>query len=185
MKKYSREWLKLRNYHHIVYKRYCNKCGKFYIGIGEKFCSRKCANALTKFQLGKFHPAWRDDIPTKNDAYLRYWRHKKGISKKYISKYGGQKMPLKHHRQRRKSFQKAGGLLTIKTIQKVYEDNIKYFETLTCIYCLEPISFGKDSLEHIIPLSRGGSNDYKNLAIACCSCNSSKRDRLIEEVFSK
>ena len=69
---------------------------------------------------------------------------------------------------------KNGGKLTIQTLQQVYEDNIKRFGTLTCIYCLKPIEFGKDTLEHKIPLCRGGTNNYENLAIACKSCNSKR-----------
>lgn len=44
-----------------------------------------------------------------------------------------------------------------------------------CAYCRS--KFGKQlkpSLDHIQPLSRGGSNDRKNLQFLCGSCNSSK-----------
>lgn len=37
------------------------------------------------------------------------------------------------------------------------------------------------AVDHIIPLSRGGTNDPENLTPACKPCNSSKGDRLIEE----
>ena len=69
------------------------------------------------------------------------------------------------------------GKLTIKTLQLVYEDNIKQFGTLTCYLCLNPIEFGKDELEHKTPITRGGTNEYNNLGIACKSCNSSKHDK--------
>lgn len=75
--------------------------------------------------------------------------------------------------------------LSIKIVQQVYEDNIKVFGTLTCIYCFEAISFGKDVLEHIIPLSRGGTNERNSLDIACKSCNSSKGNKLIKEWFEE
>jgi 5-methylcytosine-specific restriction endonuclease McrA len=67
--------------------------------------------------------------------------------------------------------------LTIAIIQRVYEDNIKQYGTLTCIYCLKPIKFGKDTLEHKLPLSRGGTNARENLDIACVNCNSKKQDK--------
>lgn len=69
---------------------------------------------------------------------------------------------------------KSGGLLTKETLQIVYEDNIKRFGTLTCYLCLQPIEFGKDHLEHKIPLSRGGTNARDNLDVACSKCNLSK-----------
>lgn len=71
--------------------------------------------------------------------------------------------------------------LKIETVQKVYEDNIKEFGT--CIYCFKKLVFGKDSLEHIIPLHRGGNNTYENLAVACRNCNSIKSARLLTEWF--
>ena len=74
----------------------------------------------------------------------------------------------------RKYLFKKAGILTIPDIQKLYEDNIKKYGTLTCVYCEKPIVFGKDSIDHIIPLSKEGTNEYNNLAIACLGCNISK-----------
>ena len=71
--------------------------------------------------------------------------------------------------------------LTTRTVQLVYEDNIKTYGTLTCYLCRKPIVFGKDSLEHKTPLSRGGTNKYCNLAIACRSCNCRKHAKTEEE----
>ena len=47
----------------------------------------------------------------------------------------------------------------------------------TCIYCDQPAT----TIEHVIPLVRGGTNHEGNLAPACRSCNSRKQDRLIIE----
>lgn len=38
------------------------------------------------------------------------------------------------------------------------------------------------TLDHIIPLSRGGLHGVSNVAIACMSCNFGRHDRLIEEM---
>lgn len=38
-----------------------------------------------------------------------------------------------------------------------------------------------DQLEHKIPLSCGGTNEYNNLAVACRSCNSSKGAKTTQE----
>ena len=71
--------------------------------------------------------------------------------------------------------------LSLAIIQQVYEDNIKSFGTLTCYLCNKSIAFGQDSLEHIISLSRGGSNNIDNLEIAHRNCNSSKGKKTLEE----
>jgi len=75
--------------------------------------------------------------------------------------------------------------LTKEIIQRVYEDNIKKYGTLTCCLCFKPIEFGKDSLEHLTPLSRGGSNNYDNLGIAHLVCNIRKQTKTLEEWFNK
>jgi hypothetical protein len=41
-----------------------------------------------------------------------------------------------------------------------------------CTYC----GRHAQSVDHIIPLSKGGTNDPDNLTAACNTCNSSKRD---------
>ena len=33
-------------------------------------------------------------------------------------------------------------------------------------------------IDHVIPTSKGGTDDFDNLALACVSCNLSKSDRL-------
>lgn len=52
-------------------------------------------------------------------------------------------------------------------------------DNFTCQYCGE---YGKNlECDHIIPVTRGGTNDYENLATACFKCNRSKRDKLVSE----
>jgi len=74
-----------------------------------------------------------------------------------------------------------GGKLTIQDIQKVYEDNIKKYGTLTCYLCYISIQFGEDSIDHKTPLSRGGTNVKENLDIAHFVCNCRKHNRTEEE----
>lgn len=73
--------------------------------------------------------------------------------------------------------------MTVQTIQQLYYDNIKKHGTLTCYLCLKPIKFDKDVIEHKTPLSRGGTNEKKNLAIADRSCNAKKHMKTETEVY--
>ena len=43
----------------------------------------------------------------------------------------------------------------------------------TCHYC----GTVADSVDHVLPKVRGGSDDEANLVAACIRCNSAKRDR--------
>jgi len=47
-----------------------------------------------------------------------------------------------------------------------------------CAYCAKRA----DTIDHVIPRSRGGTHGWDNCVAACRSCNSRKADRLIEEL---
>lgn len=116
--------------------------------------------------------------------YQREYRHRVGISNKYSNKYDGlceNIIPRKFNKKAHKAMSKYPGKLLARTVQIVYEDNIKKHGTLTCCLCLNPIEFGKDSLEHIVPKQLGGTNEYSNLAVACFSCNVKKSNRTYED----
>jgi uncharacterized protein YdaU (DUF1376 family) len=48
-----------------------------------------------------------------------------------------------------------------------------------CVYC--GTEEGPFECDHIVPVSRGGTNDLENLATACVTCNRDKRDSTVEE----
>jgi len=189
------KWTKKHRENHKKYKmteHHKSLCGQYKrtenhlnllreLNSGEKNHGWKGGISLDK---KKYNQKYQQNIPKEErNVYRREYNHRLGISKKYSYKYGGLKpLTKREHRLLRKYNEKEAGELTIETIQKVYEDNIKEFQTLTCYLCLEPIIFGKDTLDHIIPLSRGGTNKYENLAIACRICNSVKHNKLIEEL---
>ena len=43
-----------------------------------------------------------------------------------------------------------------------------------CCYCKKPVARKDATLEHVVPKSRGGSNRWRNLKMACTDCNRSK-----------
>jgi hypothetical protein len=59
----------------------------------------------------------------------------------------------------------------VKTIVRARDDN-------TCAYCG---STRKPHVDHIVPVSRGGSNAFENLATSCGQCNQSKGPKLLAE----
>lgn len=50
-----------------------------------------------------------------------------------------------------------------------------------CAYCGEDLSTGSYSIDHIIPKSKGGTNNIENLFLCCKSCNSRKKNRTLNE----
>lgn len=130
---------------------------------------------LGKSICGKKHWNWKGGLWSKEE----YAAYRRDFRKEDARKRGT--LYYKKYKQRHTALKKAAGPLSIQTLQLIYEDNIKQYGTLTCYLCLDPIRFGKDTLEHKIPLSRGGTNRYNNLAIACRSCNCKKHDKTVEE----
>ena len=48
-----------------------------------------------------------------------------------------------------------------------------------CAYCLA--TEGRIEVEHVVPLSRGGTDGWQNRVLSCAGCNARKRDQLPEE----
>lgn len=50
----------------------------------------------------------------------------------------------------------------------------------SCVYCESPVTL-RDHIDHVIPRSRGGSDDPSNLVASCAPCNLSKGARTPQE----
>lgn len=55
-------------------------------------------------------------------------------------------------------------------------DVLKGFKGQPCCVCGKP----SDTVDHVIPISRGGNNELSNLRPLCRSCNSTKADTVIQ-----
>jgi hypothetical protein len=51
----------------------------------------------------------------------------------------------------------------------------------TCRYCAEAVTPETVTLDHVVPVSRGGTNERENLVTACLMCNSIKSGRTYKE----
>lgn len=133
------------------------------------FCSQPCSNIWKSKNLkGENSPSWQGGLSKNRE-------HKKKQQRECWKRINGS--------QKQKEYRKKIGykLVPKALIQTVYEENILKYKTLTCSYCLLPIAFGYDCIEHKIPVSRGGINIKSNLCVACKSCNSKKRNKTAEE----
>ena len=50
-----------------------------------------------------------------------------------------------------------------------------------CHYCMSISPGIKMTIDHVIPMSKGGPHDLTNLVVCCSSCNNLKQDKLPEE----
>jgi 5-methylcytosine-specific restriction endonuclease McrA len=55
---------------------------------------------------------------------------------------------------------------------------LKKIFSYICFYCGVD---GADTIDHLTPISRGGSNEISNLVPACMTCNTSKRNKTYGE----
>jgi 5-methylcytosine-specific restriction endonuclease McrA len=58
-------------------------------------------------------------------------------------------------------------------------------DNYTCYLCGKDFGEHRLTLDHVIPLSRGGGNTWENLATCCKECNSKKGDKLLSELKIK
>ncbi|MBO4466589.1 MAG: HNH endonuclease [Bacteroidales bacterium] len=46
-----------------------------------------------------------------------------------------------------------------------------------CIYCGRPVSQEEMAVDHIVPLSKGGENNFNNKVCSCAACNAKKANQ--------
>lgn len=89
-----------------------------------------------------------------------------------------------HIRRARLRETEVDAAVTVKSLRKMHGDD--------CCYCgvtmdfkvrarSEGIARNRASLEHVLPLSRGGTHTFDNAALACHHCNVSKNRKTVEE----
>jgi len=54
-----------------------------------------------------------------------------------------------------------------------------------CQYCYQKFNTGELTLDHVLPVVRGGRKNWENIVTACIRCNQRKGDRKPEEVGLK
>ena len=51
-----------------------------------------------------------------------------------------------------------------------------------CYHCEQKFPIAELTMDHLIPLSRGGRSTKKNIVVACKQCNSLKKNRTVAEL---
>ncbi len=78
------------------------------------------------------------------------------------------------YRSRRHGYEPIGGRLSAEDWEAVL-----YLYSHRCAYCgAEDCEL---TVDHVVPISRGGDHDIDNVVPACGSCNSSKGDQILTE----
>jgi 5-methylcytosine-specific restriction endonuclease McrA len=121
---------------------------------------------------------WREDHPQEYEAQLRgrEERQKERISRKNrLWRINNREASRAKDTRRRIRKMKAEGNHTGDDIKRQYKA-----QKGRCYYC--GVKVGQDyHVDHVIPLSRGGSNGPENIVISCPFCNQSKKDKMPHE----
>ena len=49
-----------------------------------------------------------------------------------------------------------------------------------CQYCSKKVTIAKSTIDHVVPKSKGGQHEWKNIVLSCSPCNQKKGARLLE-----
>src|SRR6266700_3570693 len=104
--------------------------------------------------------------------------HKREWSQEYWKHPRTRALYQAYRQRRRASLRAAEGSYTHEQIQEQYER-----QKGRCYYCHEKVALNAFHVYHVIPLSRGGSNDISNIVVSCATCNLSKHNKLPHEFF--
>jgi 5-methylcytosine-specific restriction endonuclease McrA len=175
----------------------CSKCGEekpataeyFFRQKGQRYGLRpECKickaiyNSANKERINQVTRAYRAAHKKRNSEYFReyYRRWRKANPELAIQKQRAYVNANREHirsldRRRKARKRNALGVHTADDIRAQHKA-----QRGKCYYCQEKVGDIYD-VDHVIPLSRGGSNGPENLVIACVSCNRSKNNKLPHE----
>lgn len=157
----------------------CASCGKdFEVPDREsrknaKYCSKKCMGIGMS---GENHANYKHGYGNRLTPEVRIKYHRNYYEKNKISAHKRAFL----HKAKSRTRLKVKGFHTFEEWQELVVRN-----NSLCFYCgvLTTIEDGPTKLtrDHVIPLSRGGTDDISNIVPSCKSCNSSKGDKTLEE----
>ena len=106
-------------------------------------------------------------------------RHMKDTERAHARRYRKENHEkIREHDHRRRALEmNAPGTFTASDIKLQVKAQTNKKGALICWWCDKPI-VSRRSLDHRIPLSKGGSNDPGNIVIVHHACNSRKRDKM-------
>lgn len=153
--------------------RQCLDCGGLYPATPDYF---RRDNSKPDGLTGKCRAC---KAKTDNEWYYGHWKEQREKQKVYSRKYGKTPNGILARRaanlRRRMAVRSAEGNISADEIWQMHSD-----QGGMCAYCEIPL-FGTWHVDHMMPISRGGSNDWTNAALTCPDCNLRKGAKSAEE----
>ena len=123
--------------------------------------------------VGKLEDAYRFSTPNEARDARKKASKKMAYFKVYMILQNGKLEKVSVNVTKRKSFSK--------------EERVKIYRKTKghCYLCGEFVDFNSYEIEHKVPLSKGGTNDLKNLFCSCHTCNTIKHDIYPEDFMER
>jgi 5-methylcytosine-specific restriction endonuclease McrA len=158
---------------------------------------KKERNIKNREKIRKYYKIWYEKNKEKRRIYFKEYCKKNIVKfreydKKEYSE-NPEKFKIKNKIFRKKNPLKIRFYKSLRrTLKKSNTKNpvtktelIELYKKITssgkCPYCKKEMTNSKWTLDHIISLKKGGGHEKGNLTFCCYSCNSSKKDKTLEE----
>jgi len=171
------------------FERPCDRCGESFLvepsqANTARFCSRDCQNQRILKDCA-FCGAIMEVVPTRADVqrfcdlkcYAK-WQSVYKVGENSPSWTGGKRAAWARSRVRR------GAAIKATITENISRTHVILTYGHHCYICNRALTRREISIDHVIPLSRGGSHTLDNLRVCCKSCNSRKYNRLLSEFVS-
>ena len=147
------------------------KRGKSYVMPECKQCEIERStqwNKNNRIRTNHYKKKWRKKNPDKIKKYMRKWRDKN---------HEIDKIHQRNNQHKRRAIKRKTSVGPVPS-----RDFILKQQGGVCNYCKIEGDEVEWHLDHVIPLSRGGSHTEDNVQVLCRSCNQSKGNKLPDEI---
>lgn len=123
----------------------------------------RCAAEGRKADAVAYQHRYRTDAAFRDREIARTWKRKAASG---VMRTDGRTTRVVHH----------DGTLPGTVIQSLFADAVD------CPYCRKAMDPREKTLDHVIPVSRGGAHSITNVTVCCRQCNTVKHARTPEEM---
>lgn len=194
----------------MVLEKICTQCGKEKLLTEYRTDKRasnghrsECAECTRKYtrewrqcnieKVRAYHRRWYKENKDTAQDYMQKWREKnpnydRQQAQAWAIAHPEQRKETQRayfertreaHRQRERTYRARKRNATIETITEEGWMQIILSYDSCCVYCGHKCE--SPSMDHIVPISKGGSHSYDNIVPACLECNCKKGARTPKE----
>lgn len=169
----------------ILGDRHCGECGKQLpdeAPLITKYCSKSCKWKADAERRSDYVKSYQEAYRLANAERLRDWqagyraRNRVALAAKTKREYAKNPLPWKNARDRRRALIRSASETRIVTSRDWQRMLLAYAHC--CAYCG---ASGEMTMDHVVPISRGGRHAIGNLVPACLSCNLTKNAMFLAE----